>query len=77
MVNSSDPFEVDEYIMQLYSEGTRFTLAREKYLLHELSTQESRLLSELNEVITAYIDSINKVIDLLREDNFINAKNNS
>ena len=74
MVNSSDPFEIDEYIMQLYSEGTRFTLAREKYLLHELSTQESRLLSELNEVITAYIDSINKVIDLLREDNFINAK---
>ena len=74
MISSNDPFEIDEYIMQLYSEGTIFSLAREKYFLHKLSTQESRLNSVLNEIIITYRDSINKVIDLLRDDNFISAK---
>jgi len=74
MIYSTDPFEIDSLVIKLYSEGTRFLLAREKYTSHKLSKQELNLLSLQSEMINANVALVNTVIDLLREGNVIVAR---
>lgn len=64
IVNTSDPFEIDEYSMKFYAHAEQVRLAFQTYLTFETTDEENRLLNELFDM-TAYNRELqNQVVEL-------------
>lgn len=69
MFQSDDPFKTDDLKMELYKEATRFTVAREEYLLLDLSQKEKDLFSLQAGMSKKNASSITQLVDFLLEEN--------
>ena len=73
MFQSNDPFVVDELIMELHGEATRFTVAREEFVSFDLSDEKEELLLIQSNMSKHNAEAINRLSDYLIEENYAEA----